>query len=222
MPVRNIKKKHKIMKKILAIKIVLSVVVAITIIAFSVIVVTPQTWLYRRLYTKQNMEETTGVSVFEASLNYDGIIEQILGRQKVQGMTTYDSSAGLLGRIMELRTIYSACRYICGFGMIIVIISILLLKDKKWYHCLNFGGLGAIGLSLLATGAGWLIRPLRLFVFKSDYAELFGNDPKFTMLIPDGLMLYYWLIALFFIFVIGFIFALVHLESRTDYTPHKF
>lgn len=210
------------MKKIVILKIIAAIIIALTILSMAVLIVTPQTRLYEHLYEQQNLEASTGISVFEASLNYDGIIRQIMGQQEITGLTTYDSSTDLQNKLVRLRRVYISCRWICGIGIVISIVFMILLRNRKWYESLNLGGLIAIGASLLGTGSLWLISPMRLFIFESQYQELFGYDSKFTGMLPENWALYSLLIGLTFVLVFGVLFGVIHLSTGKDYNPHKF
>ncbi len=210
------------MKKIVILKIIAAVIIALTIISMAVLVVTPQTRLYEHLYEQQNLEVSTGISVFEATLNYDGIIQQIMGRQEITGLTTYDSSTDLQNKLERLRKVYIGCKWMCGIGIVISIVFLILLRNRKWYESLNLGGLIAIGASFLGTVYLWLFCPTRLFIFQSQYQELFGYDSRFTGILPENWALYSLLIGLSFVLIFGVLFGLIHLGTGKDYNPHKF
>lgn len=210
------------MKKYIVMKTILAVLIAGTILSMAYLIVVPQTWLYNRLFDKQNMVATIEISGFEAKLNYDCVIDRIVGRQDVQGFADYGLNGRMIDGIIVLRRLYIASRWICGLGLIISIIGILFLKDKKWYHSLNYGGLGAIAISLIGTAIMLIIRPLRELVFSSQYVEILGNDSTFVSTLPQNLFLYMWMMGLIIVLLIGFISAIIHLESSSDYHPHEF
>lgn len=210
------------MKKIVILKIITAIIIAVTILSTAVLIVTPQTRLYEYLYEQQNMEAATGMSDFEAALNYDGMVRQIMGQQEITGLTTYSSSTDLQNKLERLRMIYIGCRWVCGIGIVISIVFLILLRNRKWHESLNLGGLFAMVASLLGTAGLWLCRPTRLFIFQSQYQELFGYDVRFTGMLPEHWALYSLLLGLTYVLILGVLFGLVHLGTGKDYNPHKF
>lgn len=210
------------MKKIVILKIITTVIIAVTLLAAAVLVITPWTSIYDKLYEQQDLEAVTGISSFEAALNYDGILQQIMGRQDVTGLATYASSEDMQDKIEQLQTIYLNARWVCGIGIVLSMLGLIALRNRKWYESLNLGGLIAVGLSLLGIGALWLIPAMRSFIFQSRYQELFGYDSLFTSMLPEKWALYMLLSGLFFEIIVAFVFGLIYLAARKEHHPHKF
>lgn len=210
------------MKRIVILKIITAIIIALTILSMAVLIVTPQTGLYEYLYEQQDLEASTGISVFEATLNYDSMVQQIMGRQEIIGMTTYSSSMDMQDKLEQLRKVYIGSRWMSGIGVVISILLLIFLRDRKWYESLNLGGLMAVGAAFLGVGVLWLLRPTRLFIFQSQYQEFFGYDSRFTGILPDQWALYSLFMGVAFVLFLGVVFGLIHLFARKDYHPHKF
>lgn len=210
------------MKKILYLKIFVAVVIMISVISAALLLLVPRREIYNYLYEQQGMETQSGMSAFEAELNYDGMVQQILGNQEITGMTTVGSSADLNNKILRLQRIYQCAKWICGMGILLSVAGLIILRNQKWYDVLSLGGIITMGVSLLLTFISLLVRPFRLFILQSRYEEYLGYDPLLVGILPEHWAFYTWLLGLGFVFFVGIIFMLLHLGSRRSYKPHKF
>ncbi|MCM1496269.1 MAG: DUF1461 domain-containing protein [Bacteroides sp.] len=210
------------MKKIRYLKIFVAVVIMISVISATLLLLVPRREIYNYLYEQQELEARTGMSAFEAELNYDGMIQQILGNQEITGMTTVGSSADLNNKLLRLQRIYRCAKWICGMGILLSVAGLIVLRNQKWYEVLNLGGLITMGISLLIAGISLLVRPCRLFILESRYEEYLGYDPLLVGILPEHWAFYTWLFGVGVVFLIGVLFLLLHLGSRKSYKPHKF
>lgn len=210
------------MKKILYLKIFVAVIIMACVVSATILLLLPRREIYNYLYEQQKMDEQIEMSAFEAELNYDGIVQQIMGNQEVIGLSTYDSSEDLNNKILRLQRIYLCCKWICGMGILLSVAGLIVLRNQKWYEVLNLSGLITIGFSVLMASIGYFVKPFRLFIFESQYGEFFGYDPMLVQILPEHWALYTFLIGTGFVLFIGIIFMLLHIGSRKSYKPHKF
>lgn len=210
------------MKRILYLKIFVASIIMISVISATLLLLLPRREIYNYLYESQKMEERTGMSAFEAELNYDGMIQQILGNQEIVGLSTLASSGDLNNKILRLHRIYQCCKWICGMGILLSVAGLIVLRNQKWYDVLSLGGIITIGMSILTALISWLVKPLRLFILQSRYEEFLGYDLTLVGILPKDWALYTWLTGIGFVLVVGIIFVLLHLGSRRSYKPHKF
>lgn len=210
------------MKKILIIKILIALIIALSILAATFLILTPRRELYNYLYEAQQMELSTGVSAFEAELNYDGIIQQIIGEGEIVGLSTYDSGSDLEKDIFVWQQIYKWCKWICGIGVLLAVGGVILMKNQKWYECLNWAGWITIGMNIIATSMVLLVRPLRLLVLHSQYNVFIGSEPLLIQILPEGIALYTYLTGTIMVLIAGIVCILLYLGSRKSYKPHKF
>lgn len=192
------------------------------VVSATILLLLPRREIYNYLYEQQKMDEQIEMSAFEAELNYDGIVQQIMGNQEVIGLSTYDSSEDLNNKILRLQRIYLCCKWICGMGILLSVAGLIVLRNQKWYEVLNLSGLITIGFSVLMASIGYFVKPFRLFIFESQYGEFFGYDPMLVRILPEHWALYTFLIGTGFVLFIGIIFMLLHIGSRKSYKPHKF
>lgn len=210
------------MKKILYLKIFIAVVIMISVMSAAFLILVPRREIYNHLYEQQEMETRTGMSAFEAELNYDGMIQQILGNQEIVGLSTVTSSADLNNKLLRLRRLYQCTKWICGMGILLSVAGLIILRNQKWYNVLSLGGIITMGFSILIALFSLLFPPCRLFILESRYEEYLGYDPLLVGILPEKWALYTWLFGISFVFLIGVIFMLLHLGSRKGYKPHKF
>ena len=210
------------MKKILFIKIIVVLAVVVTVLSGTVLFVVPRREIYQLLFEQQGMEAQVGMSAFEAQLNYDGILQQIAGNQKVTGLMTYVSSDDLRDKIIRLHEIYQCSKWLCGIGFLLAIVGLIILRKQKWHDCLLWGGIASIGISALTVLPLYLVKSLRLFFFGSQYEEYLGYDPILVSILPKDWALYTWLGGAGLAIVIGVILILFYFGSRKEYKPHQF
>lgn len=188
----------------------------------TILLLVPRREIYNYLYEQQKLEMQTQISVFEAELNYDGMIQQIIGNQRITGLSTYDSGERLNQILLWMHQIYQISKWVCGIGIMLTVIGLLILRNQKWYDVLRLGGIITMAVSAFAALAGFFIQPLRLFIWKSQYGVLLGNDPVLLEIFPKNWGLYTCVAGLGGILLIGFLLLILYFVSRRSYKPHKF
>lgn len=210
------------MKKIRYLKFFVAAVIMFSVLSAALLLLLPRRELYNYLYEQQEMDVQTGISAFEAELNYDGIIQQILGNREITGLSTVSSSGDLNNKILRLQRIYQCSKWICGMGILLSVAGLIVLRNQKWYDVLSLSGILIIGFDIIVVLVSVLVRPLQLFILNSRYEEFLGYDPVLVSILPESWALYTWLAGVSFVFLVGIIFVLLHLGSRRSYKPHKF
>lgn len=210
------------MKKNLWLKIILSIIIMLSAVTAVILLLLPRREIYNYLYEQQKLELQIQISTFEAELNYDGLIQQIIGNQKITGLSTYDSGERLNQILIWLQQIYQISKWICGTGILLVVAGLLLLRNQKWYDVLKLGGIITMALSGCTALAVFLVRPLRLFILESQYGMLLGNDPVLLEIFPRDWGLYTCVAGLSGILLIGLSLLILYFVSRRSYKPHKF
>ena len=210
------------MKRARVMKWLTAVLLMLVAIAGTVLILVPNQSWYHYLYERQGMSETTGVSVFEAEFNYDYMVDQVMGHQAVTGMASFASGEHLQKCLSQLAMVYQISEWVCGIGIVLIVGCLILLRNQKWYECFRYGSMvTGISTGLLCLGTV-LWRPLRLFVFKNRYGELFGMDPGFTGLLPEKWACYMWLTGVGLLLVMALVFLLIYAGSSRSYRPHRF
>lgn len=210
------------MKKIIGFKIFVGIIITFSVLTATILFLVPREEIYEHLYREQNLEVQTGISSFEAELNYDGIVQQTTGNQELTGLSTYPSSDDLQNKILRLRHIYQSCKWICGLGILLAVAGLIVLRNQKWYECLNLSGCITVGTGIVLLLVSLMVKPIRLFVWQSQYDEYLGFDPLLVSILPEKWALYMVGLGLLLILIIGMLFMLLHLGSRKSYKPHKF
>lgn len=210
------------MKKKLWLKIAIAIIIMLSSVTATILLLVPRREIYNYLYEQQKLEIQNQISVFEAELNYDGMIQQIIGNQRITGLSTYDSGERLKQVLLWMRRIYQISKWVCGIGIMLTVIGLLILRNQKWYDVLKLGGIITMAVSAGAACAVFFIQPLRLFIWESQYGILLGNDPVLLEIFPKNWGLYTCISGLGGILLIGFLLLILYFVSRRSYKPHKF
>ncbi len=203
-------------------KIIVAICMTLTVVAASVLLLLPRCEWYHTLYERQAMEDQSGISSFEAGLNYDLILDQITGKEEITGMATYVSSTDLLQKIRKLQIVYQTCQWIGGIGCLLSILGLVILRKQKWYEALGIGGYITIASGILPLLIIGLVKPWRQFVMESQYHVLLQQDPLLVSMLPEHWAFYMVLTGIGFILMMGIAILLLHFGSRKEYKPHQF
>lgn len=210
------------MKRTKAVKWLTAVLIMLSALTGMIVIMIPSQAWYRYLYEQQNMEAVTGISVFEAEFNYEYMTDEVMGNQTISGMASFETSEHLQNRLEQLGELYRVSKWICGIGIVLIVGLLLILRNQKWYECFQYGAiLTGIEAVVLAGITVWL-EPLRIFIFKSQYTELFGTDQHFTELLPDNWAFCTWITGIGILLVWILVFLLIYAVSRRSYRPHRF
>lgn len=210
------------MKKNLWLKIILSIIIMFSAVTAVILFLLPRREIYNYLYEQQDLELQTRISAFEAELNYDGMIQQIIGNQKITGLSTYESGERLNQTLAWMQQIYQISKWVCGIGILLTVAGLLILRNQKWYDVLKLGGIITLAVSGISVLAVFLIQPLRQFILDSRYGILLGNDPVLLEIFPKDWGLYTCVVGLGAILLIGILLLILYFISRRSYKPHKF
>ncbi len=196
--------------------------VTVSVLTGTILFLIPRQEIFHALYEQQEMEKQTGMSAFEAELNYDCMIQQLMGEQEIIGMTTYPSSDDLRDKLYRLHKMYQCSKWLCGISILLATAGMLVLRKQKWYECLWIGGGISISIGIGTILPLWLIKPLRLVFFFSQYEEYLGYDLRLVEILPQNWAMDTWICGVGFITIIGLILILLSFGIRRAYKPHKF
>lgn len=210
------------MKKRIWLKWLLAVILTCSILAGTILLIIPQKKIYGWLYEQQKIEQVSGLSNFEAELNYDGLIQQVIGNQKIQGLSTYTSSLQLQHIVERLQQVYDICRWVAGIGTGIVVIGLLLLRKQKWYECLKLGGIFTLISAGVLVLISYVLTPLRSFFWESQYEVIFTEDKLLNTILPLHWAFYTELLAVLVLCIAGAVLLIWYGSSRQSHRPHKF
>ena len=210
------------MKRIVYLKWLVGLALMCSILTAMVLVLIPRKEFYSYLYTRQNMEQLSGMTIFEADLNYDGLVQQIMGNAEIRGLSTYESSPDLDAKLERLHSMYVCCEWICGLGLLLIVAGIMILRTQRWYECLKLGGLLTVGMQILLAGVVAGLPALHHFVINSQYQEFLAYDEKLVEILPTNLALCMagsWAVGCL---LIAGIVLLIYLVNHRKYRPHRF
>lgn len=210
------------MKKGIWFKWLLAIIFVCSVFALAVLIVIPQKTIYCWLYEQQELEAQSGISEFEAELNYDGLLQQIMGNQEIHENLTYDSEPQLQRILEYLNQIYYICKWTAGIGIVISIVGMLLLRKQKWYECLKLSGILTLILDAVLVLVTYTIAPLRNILWNSQYELLLGEDATLSRILPDYWACYTELAGVAVICIAGLLMLAAYGISRKSYRPHKF
>lgn len=191
-------------------------------VAAVVLFLLPRSEVYKTLYKKQAADLQNGMTQFEAQLNYDGMVTQIVGKGEITGLATYESSEVLTEQLLRLRRIYRSCRWIVGMGIVVAIAGFVCLRNQKWYECLRWASYFTVGVTHIIALVVLLSKTLRAFVLQSQYDVMLGADPMLISILPEQWAFYMTLVGLGILLLLGGGYILSFLGCRGLYTPHKF
>lgn len=210
------------MKRIVVLKWLIGIALMGSTLTAMFLILVPRTEFYRYLYIHQNIEQSSGMTSFEAELNYDGLVQQIMGHTTIHGLSTYESSADLDAKLERFHIMYMCCKWICGLGLLLTVAGLIILRNQRWYECLKLGGLLTIGASLLLSGLATLLPSLHHFIINSQYQEYLGYDWTLVGILPK-----HWALCMTGSWFIGCLLIaggilLIYQINHRRYRPHRF
>lgn len=216
------------MKKYKWLTILASFALALTLLSFAWISMINHQGDYGAYYEKHEIEKVSGISTFEATLNYEHLKSGFrLENKDAITLATYEINNHSRQVLEKVRNSYHAAWYLAVISLIVTAAFLMYLKKRRKYEFVLWGSLAGIGSTLLVPVFLFvfkhaLFRNLWAFLIKGDGSGIFYNDTVMASLIPGK-----WALRQLFIFegnliILAGICIFLYFIVGKNAKPHKF
>ena len=174
----------------------------------------------------EDSEEMTG---FEAWLEYSIIADGLM--EHGNDVTFDEGNIKLcdynLNRLDLLKHVRDEAKRMIFLSVIMLVIGFLVVKKRRMYQCVVWGGVGAsiigiLSLVLLAVSRSGIFYGIREMVFNGRYDVFFSDEDMLISLIPESLAVKMFIIYAVVILTGLITTMIVRLVSWKKTLPHKF
>lgn len=165
---------------------------------------------------------------FDAWLEYSIISDglDIDGDDSFSGGTAYICEYNLY-RLNQIKKVYSDGRKTVFFSIIMILICFLVVKRRRLYECIVWGGAAGTGAGvltfvLLFFSQSGFFYGIKEMVFHENYSVFFSTEDDLISLIPDSMALRMFLIYGVSIVAGLIITIIVRYISKRKSKPYKF
>ena len=165
---------------------------------------------------------------FDAWLEYSIISDGMDadGDDSFSGGTAYICEYNLY-RLNQIKTAYKEAKRTVFFSIIMMLICFLVVKRRRLYECIVWGGAAGAGLGVLTFVLLFFSRSgffygIKEMVFHENYSIFFSTEDDLIALIPDNMALRMFLIYGVSIVAGLLITIIVRYISRRKSKPYRF
>lgn len=213
------------MRKYKIIEIIVSLALGIFIVSFGFVITAHNRSVYA--ISVERWKQLNNMTNLEAVLIFDEIADDFCDVSNKEFSGNYIINKENASSLFYMQSIYKRQLVKAVIAFVIIIFGIILLKRRRKFNWLLYGGIlavlfTAIKTILLSVSHNKFSLTIKNMIFEDDYSPFFNPEDQLLVIIPDAFARN---IAVFYLIVVGvMVFVAVFIRLFIIYCgrPHKF